>query len=429
MFRDIRHTKMLSTYKIRKKQSWRLLYLRPYACRKMKLRYLPYIFIFFLFSCKNNTEKTAETAEEENDTVLHIVPPTIKFKKVSPQYKREKLIEIDHFYRKLWPKEDLSGGLLIAKNGQILFEKYGGFANRSKKEMIGANTPIHLASVSKVLTAAVVLKLIAFGKLDLDQKVNTILPEFPYDAITVKMLLNHRSGLPNYAYFADDRAIWNRSMMTNKDVLALLAKHKFNLYFLPDKKFGYCNTNYSILALIIEKVMHTDYRSAMKKVIFEPLGMKNTFVFDYDKDKDRVSQSYKGNNVLYGFDFLDNVYGDKNIYSTPRDLLKFDLATYSKKFLNPKLVKQVFQGYSYEHKGTRNYGLGIRLHEWETGEKLFYHNGWWHGNTSSYVTLKKDTVTMIALSNKFSYKPYKIWKLSPLFGKYPVTPDKEDDSE
>jgi hypothetical protein len=129
--------------------------------------------------------------------------------------------------------------------------------------------------------------------------------------------------------------------------------------------------------------------------------------------------------VLYGFDFLDNVYGDKNIYSTPRDLLKFDMATYSKKFLNPNLYKQVFQGYSYEHKGVKNYGLGIRMHEWETGEKLFYHNGWWHGNTSSYVTLKKDTVAIIALSNKFSYKPYKVWKLAPLFGKYPIK-DKDD---
>lgn len=65
------------------------------------------------------------------------------------------------------------------------------------------------------------------------------------------------------------------------------------------------------------------------------------------------------------------------------------------------------------------------MHEWKTGEKLFYHNGWWHGNTSSYVTLKKDTVAIIALSNKFSYKPYKVWNLASLFGDYPV-PDKDD---
>jgi CubicO group peptidase (beta-lactamase class C family) len=343
----------------------------------------------------------AENLDEVNDTVLRIAPLNVKLNNLPNQYKKSKLYSIDHFYKKYWPKNDLSGGFLVAKNGQILYEHYGGYANRSLKTEIDENTPIHIASVSKVLTAALVLKLVDRGELDLDAKVNTLLTEFPYDDITIKMLLNHRSGLPNYAYFTDDRKIWDRSMLTNQDILDLLAKHKFGLYFLPDRKFGYCNTNYAILALVIEKITHMNYRDAMKKVVFEPLGMKNTFVFDYAKDKNRVSQSYKGNNVLYGFDFLDDVYGDKNIYSTPRDLLKFDLATYSKKFLKPELLEQVFKGYSYEHKGVKNYGLGIRLHEWETGQKIFYHNGWWHGNTSSYVTLKKDTVTLIALSNRF----------------------------
>jgi CubicO group peptidase (beta-lactamase class C family) len=391
------------------------------------IKILPYIFLISFISCKKENQlHLADNLDEVNDTVLRIAPLNVNLNNLSSQYKRSKLYAIDNFYKKYWPKNDLSGGFLVAKNGQILYEHYGGYSNRSAKTEIDENTPIHIASVSKVLTAALVLKLIDRGELELDQKVSSILPEFPYEDITIKMLLNHRSGLPNYAYFADDRKIWDRSMLTNQDVLDLLAKHKFGLYFRPDKKFGYCNTNYAILALVIEKITHMNYRDAMKKVVFEPLGMKNTFVFDYNKDKNRVSQSYKGNNVLYGFDFLDEVYGDKNIYSTPRDLLKFDMATYSEKFLKPELLEQVFKGYSYEHKGVKNYGLGIRLHEWETGQKIFYHNGWWHGNTSSYVTLKKDTVTLIALSNRFSYKPYRIVKLSPLFGDYPVEQDKDE---
>lgn len=395
------------------------------------LKFTPYILLLFLASCQKENKNTADTGEDQNvkDTVLHITPLDIKLNKLTPGWKNAKNNSIEQFYNKLWPKNDLSGGFLVAKNGQIIFETYGGFANRKEKTEITATTPIHLASVSKVLTAAVVLKLIDLNKLELDQKVNSVLPEFPYEDITIKMLLSHRSGLPNYAYFGDDRTIWDRRMMKNQDILDLLALHKFELYFKPDKKFGYCNTNYAILALVIEKITKMNYRDAMKKIIFEPLGMKNTFVFDYDKDREKVSLSYKGNNVLYEFDFLDNIYGDKNIYSTPRDMLKFDLATYSKKFLNPKLVKQVFQGYSYEHRGEKNYGLGIRMHEWKTGEKLFYHNGWWHGNTSSYVTLKGDTVALIALSNKFSYKPYKIWKLAPLFGNYPIKPDKDEAEE
>lgn len=394
------------------------------------LRLLPYIFALTFVSClKEKSELAENTKEEVKDTVLRIAPLNVKLNKVSKKFINAKTASVEHFYNKLWSRNDLSGGFIVAKNGKVIFEKYGGFANRSSKLEINSQTPIHIASVSKVLTAAVVLKLVDREKLQLDQKVNSILPTFPYEDITVRMLLNHRSGLPNYAYFCDDRKIWDRSVLTNQDVLDLFAQHKFNLYFLPDKKFGYCNTNYAMLALIIEKVTHMNYRDAMKKILFDPLGMKNTYVFDYQKDRATASQSYKGNNVLYGFDFLDDVYGDKNIYSTPRDLLKFDLATYGKNFLNPKLYDEVFKGYSYEHKGTKNYGLGIRMHEWETGEKLFYHNGWWHGNTSSYVTLKKDTVAIIALSNKFSYKPYKVWKLSPLFGHYPIKPDKDDELE
>jgi CubicO group peptidase (beta-lactamase class C family) len=399
--------------------------------RKMKIkRLIPYILIILLAACKKDNNDLANQEEQNiKDTVLHITPLNIELNKLTQGYKNSKKNAIQAYYNKIWPKDDLSGGFLVAKNGQILFETYGGLANRATKEEITAKTPIHIASVSKVLTAAVVLKLIDLNKLRLDQKITEILPEFPYEDITIQMLLNHRSGLPNYAYFADDRKIWDRTVLHNQDVLNLLAKHKFNLYFKPDKKFAYCNTNYAMLALVIEKITHMKYGAAMKKIIFDPLEMKNTFVFDYDTDRQKVSLSYKGNNVQYGFDFLDAVYGDKNIYSTPRDLLKFDLATYSKKFLNPKLVKQVFKGYSYEHKGERNYGLGIRMHEWKTGEKLFYHNGWWHGNTSSYVTLKGDTVALIALSNKFSYKPYKIWKLSTQFGKYPIEPDKDDGAE
>src|SRR5690606_28421465 len=184
----------------------------------------------------------AQNIEDENDTVLRIAPLNIELNKVSEQYKKSKAISIDNFYRKYWPKNDLSGGFLVAKNGQILYETYGGYANRQEKTEITANTPIHVASVSKVLTAALILKLVDRDELELDQKVNTILPEFPYEGITIKMLLNHRSGLPNYAYFADDRKIWDRSVLTNQDVLDLLAKHKFGLYFRPDKKFGYCNT-------------------------------------------------------------------------------------------------------------------------------------------------------------------------------------------
>ena len=386
------------------------------------LKILPYIFILLLVSCKKETSLFAEhiPSVKVKDTLPGINYFKPKLNKLSPIYKNLKANLVDNFYKKNWKRNDLSGGFLVAKNGEILYETYGGLANRTTKKEINAHTALHLASVSKVLTANAILKLVDSGKLELDQKVNTILPEFPYDKITVKMLLTHRSGLPKYEYFCYDTKLWNGGMVTNQDVLDIMAKHKINLYCRPDRKFSYCNTNYAMLALVIEKLTNMNYRDAMKELIFDPLGMNDTYVFDYDKHKDTASLSYKGNNVLYDFEFLDNVYGDKNIYSTPRDLLKFDIATYSENFLSSDIKEKIYKGYSNETRGIKNYGLGIRLNEWKTGEKMAYHNGWWHGNTSSYITLKKDTVTIIALSNKFSKKPYSVYKLASDFGSYPI---------
>jgi hypothetical protein len=89
-------------------------------------------------------------------------------------------------------------------------------------------------------------------------------------------------------------------------------------------------------------------------------------------------------------------------------------------------LSQVYKGYSNEHAGKRNYGLGIRMLNWETGQNFYFHNGWWHGNTSSYITLQKENVTIIALSNKKTLKTYKIKHLSKIFGNYPFEPDTEE---
>jgi hypothetical protein len=150
--------------------------------------------------------------------------------------------------------------------------------------------------------------------------------------------------------------------------------------------------------------------------------MTNTFVFDITKDRDMIAPSYRGSMEI-GIDYLDGIYGDKNIYSTPRDLLKFDKARYAPFFLNPDLLKKVYKGYSYESKGTRNYGLGVRLIEWKKGETFYYHNGWWHGNTSCFINLRKEKVTMIVLSNKYTKKTYQTKQLAALFGDYPFKLD------
>ena len=125
----------------------------------------------------------------------------------------------------------MNGGFLVAKNGQIIYEKYEGMANFRDKTPITQDTPIHIASVSKVITASAILKLVNAKKIDLDQKVTHYLKEFPYPDVTVRMLLTHRSGMRSYAYFTDrDKNVWDRhNTLTNQDILTIMGTKNIGL--------------------------------------------------------------------------------------------------------------------------------------------------------------------------------------------------------
>jgi CubicO group peptidase (beta-lactamase class C family) len=380
-----------------------------------------------LSSCQEKKNTETKTTVKAKSVKIELAP---KGPELSEKYVASKKSSITHFYNKNWPKNSLNGGFLVAKNGHILFEKYEGYANYKEKTEMTSTTALHIASVSKVMTATAILKLVDQKKISLEQKITTILPTFPYPEVTIKTLLNHRSGMRNYAYFTEKKGVWDRhKILSNQDILMLMATKDIKLEFRTDSRFSYCNTNYAMLALVIEKITKTSYVLAMKQIIFDPLGMKDTYVFDYEKDKDSATPSYRGNFSKVNLDYLDAIYGDKNIYSTPRDLLKFDLGRNSPNFFPKELLKQAFIGYSNEHRGKNNYGLGIRMINWPTGQNFYFHNGWWHGNTSAYITLPEEKVTIIALSNKFNRRTYKVRNLSALFGDYPFKLDDDGKGE
>lgn len=373
-----------------------------------------------LLSCEKQVPKLLaenKVLKAEIDPSIIVEPFNLKTNN-NPALKQDINRSLENYYHLYWEKNNLSGNFLVAKNGEVFFEKGQGVADRLQKKSLTKHTPLHIASVSKVLTSTAVLKLADAQRIDLDQKVAEILPDFPYPFVTVRMLLNHRSGLPHYSNFTAIKGVWNtKQVLKNQDVFDLLKKHQFKLIFIPDSQFNYCNTNYVLLALIVEKVTGLNFREAMKKMIFEPLKMNNTYIFDYQLHKDTCSQSYVSSKK-YEFNYMDDLYGDKNVYSTPRDLLKFDLATYSPKFLSKELREQVYRGYSNEIKGINNYGLGIRMSNLYNGKTIYFHNGWWHGNTSSYTTIKHDTVTIIALSNRYTKIVYNARSLHRLFEDY-----------
>lgn len=375
--------------------------------------------------CKStDVECSDETTEINYDSIPKYDSidwsKAFKFKKVNLFQKVSNYRKFNRYFDRVWKRNNLSGGFLVAQNGRIIYENYSGYSDFNAKEKIDAHTAIHIASISKVLTGLAILKLVENDKLKLEDTVNQYLDDFPYPNVTIENLLSHRSGLPNYMYLADDKKYWDKSqIMTNQDMLDMLIEHKPAPISATGRRFHYNNTNYALLALIIEKITQLKYPEAMDLMVFKPLGMNNTFVFEYEKDKNKVSKSYQHNGVEWAYDHLDATYGDKNIYSTPRDLYKMDVAMYSDKFLPKELKEKAWKGYSYETKGVKNYGLGIRLMEWNNGDKILYHNGWWHGNNTVYARDFNNQVTIIALGNKKNRAIYGSFKLVSEFGDYP----------
>src|SRR4029078_3407377 len=282
----------------------------------------------------------------------------------------------------------------------------------------------HLASVSKTFTAMAVLKLIELGKLSLDDDVKKFFPGFPYDHITIKLLLNHRSGLPNYIYFMEQLG-WDQSRHCyNNDVVDYLIQYKPPITSLPDTHFSYCNTNYALLGLIIEKVSGKSYSEFLQDIFFTPLHMFDTYVFSM-ADSASAMPSYDWKGRQERLTYLDTGFGDKNIYSTPEDLLKWDQALYTNQIFNEKTLEQAYTPYSNEKPGIRNYGYGWRMHVYPDGKKIIYHNGWWHGSNTVFIRMIQDSVTIIVLGNKYNRAIYQAKKMAQIFDPSSVLEDEE----
>ncbi|WP_133054710.1 serine hydrolase domain-containing protein [Niastella populi] len=323
-----------------------------------------------------------------------------------------------------------NGSVLVAKNGQIVFEEYNGYIDpRTKRDSITSSTPFHLASVSKTFTGMAILRLWEEGKLNIDDPVQKYLPGFPLEGVTIRLLLNHRSGIPKYDHYMGEMGWDKHKMVSNQDVLDfLIANYKKIPIAQPNRGFSYSNTNYALLALIIESVSGVTYPVYMKKTFFDPLGMKDSYVFTL-ADTARYTPSFYYNNREYRFEFLDAVYGDKNIYSTVRDLLKWDQALQKDTFFKKSTLEQAYAGYSFEKPGTHNYGLGWRMYLLKNGKKLVYHNGWWHGNRTSFYRMTDENATIIALCNNDCRYVYKVKELADIFGDYMQTNNRYDDDD
>jgi CubicO group peptidase (beta-lactamase class C family) len=378
-----------------------------------------------LGSCNSTANKKLSTAKDSIPYITLATPVPLSSAEAQQLYNG-----CEQWYDSALKLRGFNGGMLVAKNGNIVFEAYNGNGHLNRHDVIDSLTPFHIASVSKTFTAMAVLKLWQNGKLNIDEEFSKYFPSFNYPGITIRNLLSHRSGLPNYLYFMETLG-WDKSkLIQNEDVLNYLITRKAEIPNIsaPNTHFTYCNTNYALLALLVEKVSGKKFPDFLQQTFFTPLQMKHTFLFN-SLDTSKVNPSYDWRGRIIPLNFLDGVYGDKNIYTTPRDLLLWDRGLTSGKIFKPQTLKEAYTPYSNEKAGIKNYGLGWRMNIYPNGKKTIYHNGWWHGNNAAFLRLLKDSVTIIVVGNKYNSNIYHAKELANLFGGYDGAGAEDEETE
>ncbi|MCS6969162.1 MAG: serine hydrolase domain-containing protein [Cytophagales bacterium] len=282
-----------------------------------------------------------------------------------------------------------NGILLVADEGQIVFKKAYGYSKVEPGKAFTIDTEMQLASISKPFTAVAVLMLIEQGALHFDDEIRKYLPELPYKGITIRHLLNHTSGLPDYLnrphVFA--KYFRNKEYLTNEDLLKILAKYRIPLEFAPGKKHRYCNTGYALLPLIVERVTARSFTDFMQENIFDKVGMCSTYLYSPQRHAKMKREK----------ESRDGILGDKGIFSTVDDLFKWDRALYTNLLVSQKTLQAAFERGVTLSEQRFNYGYGWRIAETNLGEKIIYHKGFWQGAAPIFARFIDCNRTIISL--------------------------------
>ncbi|MFT6716176.1 MAG: CubicO group peptidase (beta-lactamase class C family) [Saprospiraceae bacterium] len=356
-------------------------------------------------------------AAEVSITSKDVPQVTVPIK--TPVISEEDLIYIKNHFDRFIKKRHFNGSIVIAKNNEIIYDTTLGYANIRRRIPLKDTSAVQLASITKPITAAVILSLIQEGKLNLNDAVTAFLPRLPeeYNKITIKMMLSHQSGLTQYYYYCDHVLEDKECIVSNDSLIEIINCHNPGFAGKPGRKFNYCNTNFALLASVAERIEEKSFHQIVEERIIEPCGMKNSFLLDLSQDTLPQNLVYGNNewNTLMEFDYLDGIVGDKGFFSTARDLLLFDKYFFNCLMLSDSMLQVVFEPQVKIKNNGNSYGLGWRLRFDENLGKIIYHPGWWRGNRHLYFKIPSKDYTVIMLSNSLKGSRYNLNDLLAVF--------------
>jgi CubicO group peptidase (beta-lactamase class C family) len=344
-----------------------------------------------------------------------LTPDNLAFTRRTPAIKASLTERIDALFSE-YARPDVPGAsVLIIKDGKVLYKKAYGLADVESRLRSTTTTNYRIASMTKQFTAMATMILAERKRLSLDNPLTRFLPDFPAYGrqITVRHLLNHTSGLPEYF---DLIPAATTTPLKDSDVLNLL-KRQDHGDFPPGSKFRYCNAGYALLALIVEKVSGESFPRFLKKNIFDPLKMTRTRFYEREDHSD-PNRAYGYSRTEKGFERTDqsltsSVLGDGSLYSSVEDLYKWDQALYTSRLVSPRMLKQAFT--PGEGTGEDAYGFGWFIDNYR-GLRDMWHGGNTIGFTSSIYRFPDQRFTVIALTNRNNDPlPVPVHKLIDMF--------------
>ena len=375
-----------------------------YSKKTPQLLFFAFLFFLGIFSFIANTSSSKDIVVETEQLLpeqLEEIPVNlvVHYPKKATTKVRSKL---DSLLKRIHKRHDFHGAVLVAKNKKIVYQNQIGTADFKKKTLLNKESVFQLASVSKQFTAAAIMLLQQRNQLKLTDTVNTYFPNFPYKAVTIKTLLNHTGGLPKYFWIAEHK--WQQKKApSNNEMMELLTTSNVQRFFKPGRNFDYSNTGYFVLASIVEKISGTSFSSFLKQNIFEPLQMKNSYVYSFENDSIRDNQ-LDGYRLHRGWRHVkipstvnDAIVGDKNVYTTAEDLFKWTQGLHSGNLLTKKSLALMFTKGETIYGRKVPYGFGFRIDNKD--KNSIYHYGKWNGFSTGLTTYLEDDLVVIVLEH------------------------------
>lgn len=330
-----------------------------------------------------------------------VIFANIAFAQLKNSFSPEQIGKLDSIAVQDVPQNAPGIAVGVVKNGEVIFEKYAGYANLKDNSLIDNSTRFNIASNGKQFTALAVLVLIKDKKLKLSDDIRKFFPDlYPQISkkITIENLLNHTSGIRDvYDLWALQGITWWKKSFNNQDVMKMIEKQK-ELNFQPGTKYLYSNTNYILLAEIVSKVSGMTFIEFTNQ-LFTKLNMPNTsFENDYTKIRGKIAKPYFNFDKWTDYNWIWNVYGDGNIFSTLADQLQWEktIQTKNNTFLSPDLIEKSQK--LLQNSTIKNYGYGLEFGEYK-GFLYKFHEGATGAWKATVIRFPDENLSLVTLTN------------------------------